>query len=224
MSYRHFRTHDDQAAAEEAAPDRFEPADDWLSLARRARNMGHTRTFSATEWTQLTGMPATPTDTPITAGAAWALLPDYTAARLRGKWVNLEGLAAINEERQNLYREAPTLKNPNDIRGSRLAIYILNQAETDPDRRAGWVKLAQDNDLLGVAMYRPAKPLPERTLRDRISALRPGTCIAITEAERLDVARNPIPGYFVERYTYPRPGGYHICRGTPSSVGFRSAF
>lgn len=224
MSYRHFRAETDQAEAEALAPDRFDDGAAWRELAERARKLGASRLWDADEWQQITGMPKTPQNDRITAGAAWALLPKYTAARLAGNWVTLDGLAKIAEQRQRLYIEAPTLRNPEDIRGSRLAIYVLDQAETDPDRRASWVKLAQENDLLGIAMYRPAKPIPEATLHSRLSGLRPGTCVPITEAERLELTNNPIEGTFIEPYKYPKPGGWHVCRGTPSRVGFGSRF
>ena len=225
MAYRAFRNAQDQADAEAIAPERFDDGAGWAELARRALTLGHTRSYTPDEWSTLTGTDPRHLPANVTASAAWSLLPEYTTQRLAGRWVTLQGIADhLDPLRAELYALAPTLRNPAAIRGARLAIYLIDQADTDPDKRATWVRLAQANDLLNVAMYRPAAPITTRTLPDLVNALRPGTCLPITEAQRLEYARSPIPNTYLARYTYPRPGGYQICRGAPSRVGFGTAW
>ena len=222
--YRHFRDEAEQLDAEATAPDRFGDGTDWLQLAKRARYLGHGQVFTANEWSNLTGMDANQIRGNVTASAAWELLPDYTTARLAGKWITIDGLKAINEYKNELFREAPTLRTTSDIRGSRLAIYVIEQATTDPDRRPGFVKLAQANDMLGIAMYREVLPTPEPSWREALRSLRVGTCVPVTEAQRLEWLRSPIDGYYLERYQFPKPGGWHVCRGSKSRIGFAAGW
>lgn len=183
MSYRTFRNRDEQTAAEEQHPERFELADVWLALAERADALGDTRQYSPDEWEQHTGYPAAAAGGPVTASSVWTLRADYEAARLAAKWLTLDGLDAIAEARDTYAVELRGEINPVSVRGTRAALYILEQATIDPDRRRSFSKLIRDLDLGRAALYRPAEasiPPPSTTPTTRAAAAAPAPAAAQT--------------------------------------------
>ena len=163
MSYRAFRKPEDQAAAESDYPERFDDGRDWITLAERAQDMGDLRKYTADEWQALTAFPATAIPEGVTASMLWMLGADYEAARLAARYVTLDGLATIKNAWEEAARAIRATWNPVGIRGLRAALFILDQATKDPDRRRTWSGLARDLDIISIASYRPYVPPPPVT-------------------------------------------------------------
>lgn len=156
MAYRPWRTTDEQAGAEAANPGAFGTADPWLTLADSASDLGAPREYSHDEWATYTGQSGLEPGTRIVAPAAWTLRPAYEDTRLEGLYVTLEGLERLRILRGELIAELRQARAPNEIRGLKLALYVITQAEQDPDRRRTFSQLIRDNDLTTTAFYRPA--------------------------------------------------------------------
>lgn len=224
MAYRAFRESGEQEAAEEQDPAAFDAGDVWLSLAERALTATPTRVFQQSEFTQLSGIDAGAIQAPITATQAWELRPDYEDARLRATYVSLAGIDAAEEKERQYAGALRAARGPDEIKGLRLALYVLRQALTDPDKRAPWSKLLRANDLERAAFYRAGAERAVETTADKLARLRPRQCVVITEAEANDFQRTPRPGFFIESFRMPGGGGrgLHICRGEKSTIGFRA--
>lgn len=224
MAYRAFRDDDEQAAAEAERPELFSDGSAWSEIAAGAVANTGTRVFQPAEFAAVSGVEGRVIPEPITATGAWTLRPAYESERLKAQFVTLDGLARFNDERAALADALRRATNPDAVRGYRLALYVIEQAMNDPARRTPWSRLLRDNDLRQIGIYRAADEPKLPTLRERLHKLKPGTCLPVTAAELQEYNRSGIQGYYLNRYSYPPPGGWQLCVGKKPIVGFGTAW
>jgi hypothetical protein len=161
MSYRAF-PESAQPGLEETQPDRFENGSEWTGLAGAAIGFGGgSERFSPADWANLLRVSPTIYRDPVVASSLWRLLTPYEIARLRARYITLEGLLEIEALKDEYTIALRGATAPDEIRSLRAAIDVLIQAETDPERRLTGIQLLRKWDALGIALYRRADAPPD---------------------------------------------------------------
>ena len=117
-----------RTAQERAFPDRFEAADEWVSLsARAAATATNERTFGTS-----------------------ALREAYETARLRGRFLTIDGVTAAEEAMRTHTDPLRQSRSPIEAGRHKLALQILTEARKKPASRATWGRVLTAANVGGI--------------------------------------------------------------------------
>ena len=120
-----------QRLQEEAYPDRFEDAGDWIRLSElAAATATNERAFGTS-----------------------ALREAYESARLRGRFVTLDGLTAIDLAMRTHTDPLRQSRSPIEAGRHKLALQVLTEARKKPSARATWGRVLTSANVGGFPEF-----------------------------------------------------------------------
>ena len=120
-----------QAKQEQAFPENFEDAGDWIRLSELA---------------------ATTATNERTIGTS-ALREAYESARLRGRFVTLDGLTAIDLAMRTHTDPLRQSRSPIEAGRHKLALQVLTEARKKPSARATWGRVLTSANVGGFPEF-----------------------------------------------------------------------
>ncbi len=146
---RPWRSAKEQQRYEESFPDRFEGADEWITLAERARGLVGDEVFGEREASIRFKRPMGIIGAVYVMPQIEAMRDAYESARLRARYASLAGTKTAIEYLNRIRRMLRETKDPTTAKGLIQANYVIEQYLRDPDKRAPWSKLLMDLDYVG---------------------------------------------------------------------------